>query len=198
LVESPADSSLTTCVLGPTSSIRVLQSLFECPDLDDNVNLLKTKFDPGRRNSMTIEMEINAETGLPKQVHALFVQFFEQSNFPVESADGLKQLLSDHRDTFASSSSDLGYCSIVKHNVNTWDVQPIRQSPMKPPLAARETEDEILNDMLEWSHEAQIAFEALKEALIEATSLAFSIPNMLCILDNEASEVAVGAVLSQK
>jgi len=96
---------------------------------------------------MTIEMEINAETGLPKQVHALFVQTFEQSDFPVESTDGLKQLLSEHRDTFASSS-DLGYCFIVKHNVNTGDVQPIRQSPMKPPLAAYETEDEILNDTL--------------------------------------------------
>jgi len=50
----------------------------------------------------------------------------------------------------------------------------------------------------EWSSEAQVAFEALKYALMEATSLAYPIPNVPCILDTDASEVAVGAVLSQK
>lgn len=41
-------------------------------------------------------------------------------------------------------------------------------------------------------------FEAMKEALMEATSLAFLIPNVPCILDTDASEVAVKAVLSQE
>jgi len=50
----------------------------------------------------------------------------------------------------------------------------------------------------EWSPVAQVAFEALKDALMEATSLAYPIPNVPCILDTDASEVAVGAVLSQK
>ena len=50
----------------------------------------------------------------------------------------------------------------------------------------------------EWSPEAQVVFEALKDALMEATSLAYPIPNVSCILDTDASEVTVGAVLSQK
>jgi len=50
----------------------------------------------------------------------------------------------------------------------------------------------------EWTPEAQVAFEALKDVLMEATSLAFPIPNVPCILDIDASKVAVGAVLSQK
>jgi len=50
----------------------------------------------------------------------------------------------------------------------------------------------------EWTPEAQAAFKALKQALMEATSLAFPIPNVTCILDTDASEVAIGAVLSQK
>lgn len=50
----------------------------------------------------------------------------------------------------------------------------------------------------EWTVEAQAAFETLKEALMQATSLALSIPNVPCILYTNASEVAVGAVLSQK
>jgi len=49
-----------------------------------------------------------------------------------------------------------------------------------------------------WSEEAQLAFEALKKALVEATSLAFPVPHEHCILDTDASDVAVGAVLSQR
>jgi len=94
-------------------------------------------------------MEIDEEIGLPEHVSALFIQTFEQTDFPVESADGLKQLLFDHRDTFTTSSTDLGYCSILKHDIDTGDARPIRQSPRKPPIVAREAEDEILNDMLE-------------------------------------------------
>jgi len=44
-----------------------------------------------------------------------------------------------------------------------------------------------------WSQEAQQAFDCLKEALMEITSLSFPIPYLPCILD-----VAIGAVLSQK
>ena len=50
----------------------------------------------------------------------------------------------------------------------------------------------------EWTEEAQQAFDALEKALAEATSLAFPLPQETCILDTDASDVAVGAVLSQK
>jgi len=40
----------------------------------------------------------------------------------------------------------------------------------------------------EWTKEAQQAFEALKKALIEATSLAFPLPQEPCILDTDASD----------
>jgi len=50
----------------------------------------------------------------------------------------------------------------------------------------------------EWTEEAQQAFEALKKALVEATSLAFPLTQEPCILDTDASDVALGAVLSQK
>jgi len=49
----------------------------------------------------------------------------------------------------------------------------------------------------EWTEEAQKAFEALKKALMEATSSAFPYPHVSANLDTDASDVAYGAVLSQ-
>ena len=37
---------------------------------------------------------------------------------------------------------------LVEHDIDTGDVSPIKQSPRRPPLAAREAEDEILDEML--------------------------------------------------
>ena len=48
-----------------------------------------------------------------------------------------------------------------------------------------------------WTSEAQEAFDKLKQALIDATSLAFPYPELPQILDTDASDVALGAVLSQ-
>ena len=146
--ESGRNNDLVDCAMDPTSLIYVVESALENSDVDDDLTLLKTKFDPGGTRSET-EMTINEESGLPKHVHALFVQTFEQPDFPIESSDGLKHLLHDHQDTFASSSSDLGYCDILQHDIDTGDAQPIRQAPRKSPLAACDAEDEILNDMLE-------------------------------------------------
>ena len=49
----------------------------------------------------------------------------------------------------------------------------------------------------EWTEESRKAFEALKKALMEATSLAFPYPHVPVMLDTDASDVAYGAVLSQ-
>ena len=43
----------------------------------------------------------------------------------------------------------------------------------------------------EWSEEAQLAFETLKKALVEATYLAFPVPQEPCVLDTDASDVAM-------
>jgi len=49
-----------------------------------------------------------------------------------------------------------------------------------------------------WTDEAQETFEKLKRALLDIVTLAYPIPGLPCILDTDASDVAVGAVLSQK
>jgi len=38
---------------------------------------------------------------------------------------------------------------LLEHDIDTGDARPIKQSPRRPPIAAREAEDEILSEMLE-------------------------------------------------
>jgi len=48
-----------------------------------------------------------------------------------------------------------------------------------------------------WTDEAQLSFDRLKSALLSTETLAYPYPDLPCILDTDASNVAVGAVLSQ-
>jgi len=93
------------------------------------------------------ELNIN-EIELPEHVNVLDIETLENTDFPQEITDGLKQVLYDHRETFAKSSADLGFCPIMKHDIDTGSVRPIKQSPRLPPISAREAEDEILDEML--------------------------------------------------
>jgi len=88
------------------------------------------------------------EFELPEHVNVLFLQAVEGVHLPADTVHGLKLLLHDHRDTFASSSADLGFCPLVEHDIDTEDSRHIKQSPRQPPIAAREAEDEILDEML--------------------------------------------------
>jgi len=53
------------------------------------------------------------------------------------------------------------------------------------------------NTPFTWTDETQQSFEDLKRALLDVDTLAYPTPGTPCILDTDASDVAVGAVLSQ-
>ena len=53
------------------------------------------------------------------------------------------------------------------------------------------------NTIFKWTDEADLPFCCLKQARLDATTLAFPVPGLPCILDTDASDVADGAVLSQ-
>jgi len=48
-----------------------------------------------------------------------------------------------------------------------------------------------------WTEHTQEAFDKLKQALLNTPILAFPYPHIPCILDTDASDVAIGGVLSQ-
>ena len=58
-----------------------------------------------------------------------------------------KQFLQEHQNTFAKSSDDLGFCSLVEQDINAGDAKPIRQPPRRPPLAFGKAEDDLIDDM---------------------------------------------------
>ena len=68
---------------------------------------------------------------LPEHVNVLFLQTIEGVDLPDETVQGLKVLLRDHQDTFASLSTDLGFCPLVEHDIDTGEARPIKQSPLE-------------------------------------------------------------------
>jgi len=54
-----------------------------------------------------------------------------------------------------------------------------------------------INTPFKWTDDADFAFSRLKQALLESTTLTFPVPGLPCILDTDASDLAIGAVLSQ-
>jgi len=113
------------------NNLNVEYELLECSQLKVPVSSSDTK-----------------ELELPDHVNDLFLQTVESLDLSRDTVEGLKTLLYDHRETFASSCSDLGFCPLVEHDCDTGNARPIKQSPRRPPLATREAEDEILDEML--------------------------------------------------
>ena len=85
---------------------------------------------------------------LPEHVNLLLIQTTTEHSLPPDIVNGLKQLLHDHTNTFAKSSADLGFCNDLQHDIDAWDLPPIKQPPRRPPLAVAAAEDEILEEML--------------------------------------------------
>jgi len=73
----------------------------------------------------------------------------QENHLSQSFARELKDLFLDHAYTFATGPTDIGYCDLLQHDIDTVDTFPIKQSPCRPPLSARQAEDDILDEMLE-------------------------------------------------
>jgi len=52
------------------------------------------------------------------------------------------------QDVFARSPTDIGFCDLLQHDIDTGDAVPIRQPPRRPPLASGTAEDDLIAAML--------------------------------------------------
>ena len=85
---------------------------------------------------------------LPDHLQNLFLTTVDEGNLTSDMIADFKTLLHNHADTFAKSSTDIGYCDLLQHDIDTYDHAPIKQPPRRPPLAARDAEDRLLDEML--------------------------------------------------
>ena len=86
---------------------------------------------------------------VPEHIRLLFHTTVQENHLSQSLATELKDLFLDHASTFATRSTDIGYSDILQHDIDTGDTFPIKQSPRRPPLCARQAEDDILDEMLE-------------------------------------------------
>jgi len=89
-----------------------------------------------------------ADTDLPDHLQVLFLTTVQESKLNEDITQSFKQLLTEHQHTFAKDSMDIGFCPLMQHDIDTGDAPPIKQSPRRPPLAALDAEDTILDEML--------------------------------------------------
>ena len=80
-------------------------------------------------------------TGISSRNLLSVIEYGLPSPFTVLTTDVLKTLLQDHQETFASSSADLSFCSLIQHDIDTRDDSPIKQLPLRPLISARDAED---------------------------------------------------------
>jgi len=91
----------------------------------------------------------SADLTVPTHLQDLFDKSVAQGDLAPTHQSNLAALLRRHSDAFATGPMDLGYCSVLEDDIDTGDAEPIRQPPRRPPLSARQAEEDILNEMLQ-------------------------------------------------
>jgi len=90
-----------------------------------------------------------ASNDVPPHLQELFNVTLEQCSLSLENQQRLAAVLRRNSDTFAKNSMDIGYCSVLEHDIDTGDANPIKQPPRRPPISARDAEDDILDEMFQ-------------------------------------------------
>ncbi|UYV85033.1 hypothetical protein LAZ67_X004344, partial [Cordylochernes scorpioides] len=142
-----------------------------------------------------------------------------------EEARNARAFLKKNQDVFSSGDGNLGRTDLVRHLINTGDARPIRQPPRRLPIAKQEVtgllrkmkRDGIIEESngpwsspvvlvtkkdearasFHWNEECEKALRALKRSLCSSPILAYPQPGTNFILDTDASNLGIGAVLSQ-
>jgi len=78
----------------------------------------------------------------------VFLTTLQEANLSSTLASNFKDLLITHKDVFAKSPTDIGFCNLLEHDVDTADSAPIRQPPRRPPLTSGTAEDDLVAEMV--------------------------------------------------
>ena len=114
-----------------------------CPLVDPDDTLVKLPH-PGSIISVTPPPD---ETLVPPHLQELFDATVDNARLSSSVHQDLAALL--HRNTDAFATWYLGFCFLLQHDIDVGDAHPIKQSPRRPPFAALEAEDAILDEVLQ-------------------------------------------------
>jgi len=130
--------------LPPTGTTTKPPTAFRVPIVECDDTLLKTHVGPSHIYSME-----STDLTVSTHLQDLFDKSVAQGDLAPTHQSNFAALLRRHSDAFATGPMDLVYCSVLEHDIDTGDAEPIRQPPRRPSLSARQAEEDILNDMLQ-------------------------------------------------
>ncbi|XP_074039503.1 uncharacterized protein [Leptinotarsa decemlineata] len=158
----------------------------------------------------SVRSSVSQGNNLPEELEKL-IDISSKDILPTHRST-LRELVKKYQEIFDIGEGNGGRTNVVQHRIDTGNARPIRQSARRLPLAKKEEADKIVSDMekggviepsdkgqiqFQWSEECQDSFKKLKTALINAPVLSYPLPDGKFILDTDASNVGLGAVLSQ-
>jgi len=85
---------------------------------------------------------------VPQHLRVLFLSTVEEAHLSPTMASDFKDLLIQHQDTFAKSFTDIVFCDLLQHDIDTADAAPIRQPPRRNSLFSGAAEDDLIAEML--------------------------------------------------
>jgi len=74
-----------------------------------------------------------ADSDLPEHLRVLYLTTLQEANLSPTLASNFIDLLVAHQDVFARSPTDIGFCDLLQHDIDTGDAAPIRQPPRRSP-----------------------------------------------------------------
>jgi len=161
-VHSSQPQSILTAADGPhqTAPATTDNGAFQHLGLQDNSATLLSNSESNSDSQRTISQDFIADgptdstlpkickITLPDHLTELYETTVAENNLPTDTADALKTLLFEEQNAFARNKMDIGFCNLISHDIETGTARPIKQSPRRPPLSARQAEDDIIDDML--------------------------------------------------
>ena len=104
--------------------------------------LWSTRWEPDRTETEQITDE------LPDHINLLYETIIAQTRLTADVDRRFRDVLRRRATTFVTDSTDIGFCPVLQHDVDTGDSPTIKQSPRRPPISAGNAENDILDDML--------------------------------------------------
>jgi len=99
------------------------------------LNPLAQAFDPTEMEIQETETKMTSDD-LPDHINLLYETTIAQTHLTSDVDQQFRDVLRRRATSFATDSTEIGFCPVLQHDVDTVDSPPIKQSPRRPPLSA--------------------------------------------------------------